>query len=231
MASSTLSPSHHLLTQHYPKQEGKNEDKGAFSSRGSVFTQRGISCLEAPQRSPNSSRSALLHNMQRRMGSLWLNEANKDPIPWNLTAHCHLNKTKDFEGTGAKKKKTETLARRGFPWCLRGEGICLQCRRPRFDPWIETIPWRRDLPTPVFLPGESHGQRSLVGYSPQEHKESDTTEQLTFHFVKEEPGRTVRWEKKYLPQKSSAQTTWGLKVSVLGENVTFCKDKGGTEIV
>ena len=38
------------------------------------------------------------------------------------------------------------------------------------------IPWRREwLPTPVFLPGKSHGQRSLVGYSPWGHKELDTT--------------------------------------------------------
>ena len=45
------------------------------------------------------------------------------------------------------------------------------------DPRIEKIPWRRKLqPTPVFLPGESHGQRSLAGYSPQGHKEEDTTE-------------------------------------------------------
>ena len=36
-----------------------------------------------------------------------------------------------------------------------------------FDPWVRKIPWRRKWqPTPVFLPGESHGQRSLVGYSP-----------------------------------------------------------------
>ena len=42
-----------------------------------------------------------------------------------------------------------------------------------------SIPWRKDwLPTPVFLPGEFHGQRSLVGCSPWGHKESDTTEQL-----------------------------------------------------
>ena len=41
------------------------------------------------------------------------------------------------------------------------------------------FPWRRKWqPTPVFLPGESHGQRSLVGYSPQGRKESDTTEGL-----------------------------------------------------
>ena len=39
-----------------------------------------------------------------------------------------------------------------------------QGRRPRFDPWVRKIPWRREwLPTPVFLPGECHGQRSLVG--------------------------------------------------------------------
>ena len=55
-----------------------------------------------------------------------------------------------------------------------------QCRTPEFDPWIGKIPWRREwLPTPVFLPGESHGQRSLAGYSPWGHKESDMTEQLT----------------------------------------------------
>ena len=48
------------------------------------------------------------------------------------------------------------------------------------------------IPTPVFLTGESHGQRRLVGYSPWEHKESDMTERLIFHFGKEEPGRTVR---------------------------------------
>ena len=45
------------------------------------------------------------------------------------------------------------------------------------------IPWRRKWqPTPVFLPGESHGRGSLVGYSPRGRKESDTTEQLHFHF-------------------------------------------------
>ena len=41
------------------------------------------------------------------------------------------------------------------------------------------------LPTPVFLPGEFHVQRSLVGYSPQGHKESDMTEQLTLHSLQD----------------------------------------------
>ena len=54
------------------------------------------------------------------------------------------------------------------------------CRRHRscsFDPWVSKIPWRgKWQPTPVFLPGKSHGQRSLAGYSPRGHKESDTAE-------------------------------------------------------
>ena len=49
-----------------------------------------------------------------------------------------------------------------------------------FDLWVGKIPWRKKwLPTPVFLPGEFHGQRNLVGYSPWCCKESDMTEQLT----------------------------------------------------
>ena len=46
-----------------------------------------------------------------------------------------------------------------------------------FDPWVGKVPWRRERkPTPVFLPGEFHGQRSLMDYSPWDLKESDTTE-------------------------------------------------------
>ena len=64
----------------------------------------------------------------------------------------------------------------GFPWRLRQSRTCLQCRRPRFNPWVGKIPWRREWPpTPVFLPGEPHGQRSLSSYSPRGHKKSDMT--------------------------------------------------------
>ena len=49
------------------------------------------------------------------------------------------------------------------------------------DPWVRKILWQREWqPTPVFLSGEFHGQRSLAGYGPWGCKESDTTEQLTF---------------------------------------------------
>ena len=48
---------------------------------------------------------------------------------------------------------------------------CRRHRRHRFNPWVRKIPWRRRWhPTPVFLPGKSHGQRSLVGYSSWDHK-------------------------------------------------------------
>ena len=65
----------------------------------------------------------------------------------------------------------------GFPNGSSGKESACQCRRCRFDPWVGKIPWSRKwLPTPVFLPGKSHGQRSLAGDSPWRCKESDTTE-------------------------------------------------------
>ena len=46
----------------------------------------------------------------------------------------------------------------------------------KFHPWVRKIPWgRKWQPAPVFLLGKSHGQRSLAGYSPEDHKQSDTT--------------------------------------------------------
>ena len=54
----------------------------------------------------------------------------------------------------------------GLPWGLSGKESVCQCRRCGLDPWAGKIPWEKKLqPTPVFLPGKSHGQRSLVGYS------------------------------------------------------------------
>ena len=56
----------------------------------------------------------------------------------------------------------------GFPggW-LVGKKFACQCRRHGFNPWVEKSPWRRkSQPIPVFLPGKSHGQRNLAGYSP-----------------------------------------------------------------
>ena len=67
-------------------------------------------------------------------------------------------------------------------WRSGKESAC-QCRRRKrhgFDPCVGKSPWRRKRqPTPVFLPGKSHGQRSLVGYNLLGSKESDTTEKLS----------------------------------------------------
>ena len=59
---------------------------------------------------------------------------------------------------------------RGFPGGTTGKESACQCRRTKrngFDLWVGKIPWRKAWqPNPVFLPGESPVQRSLVGYSP-----------------------------------------------------------------
>ena len=62
----------------------------------------------------------------------------------------------------------------GFPGGSYGKESAYKAGDPGFDPW------RREwLPTPIFLPGEFHGQRSLAGYTPWGHRESDMTKRLT----------------------------------------------------
>ena len=68
----------------------------------------------------------------------------------------------------------------GFPGGTSGKEPACQCRRhkrPGFDPWVGKIPWRKAWQhTPVFWPGESHGPRSLAGYTVHGVTESDMTE-------------------------------------------------------
>ena len=74
----------------------------------------------------------------------------------------------------------------GFPGDTSGKEPASQFKRGKrcgFNPWVRKI-WRRNwLPTPVFLPGKSHGQRSLAGYSPRGPKESAMTERVTNPFI------------------------------------------------
>ena len=66
-----------------------------------------------------------------------------------------------------------------LPWWLSGKEFAWQCRKCGFNPWVRKIPWGRNwLPTPVFLPGESHGQRCLP---PWHYKELEATEWLSTH--------------------------------------------------
>ena len=65
----------------------------------------------------------------------------------------------------------------GFPDCSVVVWQCKRHKRCGFDPWVRKMPWNRKWQlTSVFLPGKSHGQKSLAGYSPWGHKESDMTE-------------------------------------------------------
>ena len=68
-----------------------------------------------------------------------------------------------------------------FSWLSGKESVC-QHGRCEFDLWVRKIPWRRKWPpTPVFLPGKSHGQRSPMGYRPWGLRESGTTRWLSTH--------------------------------------------------
>ena len=92
----------------------------------------------------------------------------------------------------------------GLPrWCSGKESAC-QCSRRRFDPWVRKIPWSRKWqPTPIFLPGKSHGQRSLAGYSPWSRRGSELTHtdslsasSLTCTFS--DPFRSSRWSSSFV---------------------------------
>ena len=97
----------------------------------------------------------------------------------------------------------------GFPrWCSGKESTCL-CRRLKrhgFDSWVGKIPWSRKWqPTPVFLPGKSHGQRNPVGYSPWGCKELDMTEHAcTHHGENERLGARIEasWRGRRLLQQA-----------------------------
>ena len=78
----------------------------------------------------------------------------------------------------------------GLSRWLSGKVSACQCRRRRFDPWVGKNPWRRKwVPTSVCLPGESHGQKSLVGYSACGHRESDMIERLHFFYFFSKAGK------------------------------------------
>ena len=78
-------------------------------------------------------------------------------------------------------------------------------------------------PTPVLLPGESHGRRSLIGYSPWGRYESDTTERLHFHFSLSCIGE-VKLTPVFLPEESQE---WG---SLVGFRLWGCTESDTFEV-
>ena len=98
----------------------------------------------------------------------------------NSTSICILNWIQI--GTVVQGTCWRLLSREGWASLVaQWWRIHCQCKRFRISPWVGTIPWRRKWqPTPVFLPGKFHGQRSLVGYSKWGGRESYTTESVHF---------------------------------------------------
>ena len=116
------------------------------------------------------------------MQSLGLAGRTKGKDSFHLTSRS----AKDLHCLSLRMKtKCLPLIPKGFSGGTVGKESTCQFRRHKrseFNPWVRKIPWRRTWqPTLVFLPGQSHGQRSLVGYSPWGHKESDTTERACTH--------------------------------------------------
>ena len=104
----------------------------------------------------------------------------QQPTPVFLPEKSHEQRSLAHYSLCCRKELDTTEKLTELSWWLSGERICLQRRRPRFDPWVGVIPWKRKCqPTPVFLPEKSYGKRSLAGYSPRGHKELDMTEWLS----------------------------------------------------
>ena len=86
-----------------------------------------------------------------------------------------VNQSGDREG--AKWNVLVVFIERVSRWPSGKKKFLLPMQEIGFNSWVRKIPWRRKWqPIPVFLPGESHGQRNMAGYHPRGGKESDTTE-------------------------------------------------------
>ena len=111
-------------------------------------------------------------------------------------------------------------------WLSGKESTC----NAGFNHWVRKIPWKREwLPIPVFLPGEFHGQRSMVGYSPWGCKELDMTEwsDQHFHFFTSRlegrssgPGTKLGEERRH---KINVLVTMGQRPEVLSKPPVLCK--------
>ena len=119
-------------------------------------------------------------NGQRERGTAYISSSRA--VGWDALESYHAvlatnKKMKWFSIDSGRLLNLWLLV--GLPSRLNGEESTCQCRRCRrrgFDPWVGTISWgRKWQPMTVFLPGKFHGQRSLAGYSPWGHNESDTT--------------------------------------------------------
>ena len=95
----------------------------------------------------------------------WVSYSNAELISMSDQIWRPPLEKKTVNGDGQRFRNIYGL-KEGLLWWLSGKEATCQCKRCRFDLWVRKIPWRRKWqPIPVFLPGESHGQRRLVDYS------------------------------------------------------------------
>ena len=145
-----------------------NENKSTIAIRDIIKSYEHI-CLNT---SPNSPQHITKPYLTSLGISFWQQGINT-PQPWGSSSDCIwylIDRTQGFPSDSVVKNVP----------------VMQEHRRCGFDPWVGKILWRRAWkPTPVFLPGESHEQKSLEGYSPWGHKELDrteVTEQACTHF-------------------------------------------------
>ena len=147
-----------------------------------------LSCLQLSFSCPLQrlhSQAGLLQVISRsfRLTSHLLSKLWRSGLGVGKTHFQHSRKSPGFVLIGSLKLKLKSLG--GVFW-KEIRGLLPE------ETWVGKILWRREwLPTPVFLPGKSHGQRSLAGYSPWGCKEWDTTEWLNlplFHFTRRKRG-------------------------------------------
>ena len=139
---------------------------------------------------PGGSRTSLVAQMVKRLSTMretWVRSlGQEDPLETEMAIHSSTIAWKipwteepgRLQPMGSQRVRHDWVT--SLHWWLRWQRICLQCRRPGFEPWVRKIPWRMEWQlTPGFQPGGSDGQRS---YSPWGIKELDMTEWLTLHF-------------------------------------------------
>ena len=126
----------------------------------------------------------------------WLNNSWVRKIPWRRKwlptavflpgeSHGQRSLAKELDTTEQLNWTELMYIYMSFLGGSDGKSVCLQCGRPRFDPWVEKIPWQRKWqPTPVLLPEKFLGWRNLVGYSLWGHRVRHnwgTSLSLSFH--------------------------------------------------
>ena len=161
----------------------------------------------------------------------WAHEHRMPLRSWKSTQNQDIFPSSVISVT---KELTSSLV---IPRSCSGKESAYQCKRCKglgFDPWVGNIPWSRKWqPTPVFLPGKFHGQRSLVGYSPWNHKESHTTEHHTcIYYI-----LVIQWLRIHLPmqemwvrslgQKDLLQKEMATHSSIIAGRISWTGEAGG----